>query len=312
MYSLSPLLGPVVGPIAGGFIAARSTWRWVFWSSSIAAGLIQVAGLFWLRETYAPALLGRKRDRLVKETGHLELHLDQEPDKRLLSSLGHAIVRPSHMLLTQPIVQVIALYMAYIFGLTYLITVSYPTVWTEVYHETLGIGDLNFISLGLGSVLWIVVAMCFVDRIYRRLKKQNNDVGLPEFRVPAMFVGLILIPIGIFWYGWSVEGRANWIMPNIGVGFLAAGIIVCLQGMQAYIIDTYSRFSASGLAAAVVLRSLAGFGFPLFAPYLNKDLGYGWGSSVLGFLSIVIGIPAPIIFWYFGARLRAVSKYSIG
>jgi MFS family permease len=29
IYSLAPLLGPVVGPIAGSWIAEKSTWRWV-------------------------------------------------------------------------------------------------------------------------------------------------------------------------------------------------------------------------------------------------------------------------------------------
>ncbi len=29
IYSLAPLLGPVVGPIAGAWIAEKSTWRWV-------------------------------------------------------------------------------------------------------------------------------------------------------------------------------------------------------------------------------------------------------------------------------------------
>jgi hypothetical protein len=29
IYSLAPLLGPAVGPIAGGFIAANTSWRWV-------------------------------------------------------------------------------------------------------------------------------------------------------------------------------------------------------------------------------------------------------------------------------------------
>ncbi|KAK3060197.1 hypothetical protein LTR53_020190, partial [Teratosphaeriaceae sp. CCFEE 6253] len=37
LYSLAPLLGPAVGPIAGGFIAQYSTWRWVFYSTSIVA-----------------------------------------------------------------------------------------------------------------------------------------------------------------------------------------------------------------------------------------------------------------------------------
>ena len=29
IYSLAPLLGPVIGPVCGGWIADRSTWRWV-------------------------------------------------------------------------------------------------------------------------------------------------------------------------------------------------------------------------------------------------------------------------------------------
>ena len=51
IYSLAPLLGPVVGPIAGGWIAEKSTWRWVFWSTSIAAFLVQLLGLWTLKES---------------------------------------------------------------------------------------------------------------------------------------------------------------------------------------------------------------------------------------------------------------------
>jgi MFS family permease len=38
IYSLAPLLGPVVGPIAGAWIAEKSTWRWVvrLWLSHVA------------------------------------------------------------------------------------------------------------------------------------------------------------------------------------------------------------------------------------------------------------------------------------
>ncbi|KAL9094775.1 MAG: hypothetical protein Q9165_003046 [Trypethelium subeluteriae] len=311
IYSLAPLLGPVLGPIAGGWCAEKTTWRWIFWSSSIFAGVIQVIGLIWLRETHAPTLLRRKRARLVKKTGNEKLHT-AEPAKSLLSTMSGALVRPSRMLATQPIVQVIALYMAYLFGLTYLITVTFPVVWSEVYGESLGIGGLNFISLGLGTVLGVQINTLFVDRIYRRLKAKNNGVGLPEYRVLSMIIGSVLEPIGLFWYGWSVEGHVHWIMPNIGIAIFGMGVIMCLQGMQGYIIDSYTRFAASALAAVVILRSLCGFGFPLFAPYLYQRVGYGWGSSILAFISIAIGIPSPFVFWFYGAKLRAVSKFAAG
>ncbi|KAI1079862.1 synaptic vesicle transporter [Whalleya microplaca] len=312
IYSLAPLLGPVVGPIAGGFIAGNTTWRWVFWATSAVAGLVQVLGFFFLPETHHPTLLRRKKDRLKKETGNDRLYTEQDHGKDLLPTLGGALARPARMLATQPIVQLIALYMAYLFGLFYLLLSSFPAVWEDVYHESVGIGGLNYISLGVGYVIGAQVNARVNDSIYIRLKRKHDDVGRPEFRIPPMFVGSVLVPAGLFWYGWSVQARLHWMMPNVGIAIFSAGSIACLQSMQSYIIDSYSRFAASGLAAAVVLRSLAGFGFPLFAPYMYLALDQGWGNSVLGFISIAIGIPSPYIFWAYGVKLRAKSKYAAG
>jgi hypothetical protein len=57
---------------------------------------------------------------------------------------------------------------------------------------------------------------------------------------------------------------------------------------------------------------LLGFAFPLFAPALFGKLGYGWGGSVLGLIAVVLGIPAPWIIWFFGPKLRGVSRYAAG
>src|SRR5689334_24652088 len=95
IYSLAPLLGPAVGPIAGGFIAQNTTWRWCFWSTTIFTGVVQCFGFFFLQETYAPELLGRKRDRLRKETGNQELHTEfDSPNKTLPNTLKIAMQRP--------------------------------------------------------------------------------------------------------------------------------------------------------------------------------------------------------------------------
>ena len=86
----------------------------------------------------------------------------------------------------------------------------------------------------------------------------------------------------------------------------------------------------SALAAVSCLRSLAGFGFPLFAPAMFGALGYGKGCSVLAGVAIVIGCPAyvyvcvfrldvcfqavnsgrPWIFWKYGKRIRMSSSYA--
>ncbi|KAL4958021.1 MFS general substrate transporter [Aspergillus filifer] len=310
IYTLGPLLGPVVGPIAGGFIAQYSTWRWVFWATSAAAVGVQVVGFIWLRECHAPTLLRIRRDRLARETGNENLHT-MEKAETLTHKLLHAFERPIVMFFTQPIVFCMAIYMAYLFGIAYLLFATFPEIWTLVYNESPSIGGLNYLSIAIGSFIGLFFNLKVVDRIYKTLKARNNDVGRPEFRMPSLAVGSVISTIGLFWYGWSI-GKTHWIMPNIGAAIFTAGTISCLQGMQTYIVDSYQTYAASAMAACAILRSLCGFGFPLFAPYMYQALEYGWGTSLLAFITIAVGWTAPFVFWYFGPHLRAISRYASG
>jgi hypothetical protein len=149
---------------------------------------------------------------------------------------------------------------AYLYGLMYLVLSTFPSVWEDVYHESVGIGGLNYISLGVGFFLGTQICAPINDGIYRKLKRRNNNEGMPEFRVPLMVPGAILVPIGLFIYGWSARSSVHWIVPNIGAAIFAAGTIMGFQCTQTYIVDAYSRFAASAVGSAVVLRSLAGFG----------------------------------------------------
>ena len=311
LYAMGPMLGPALGPVAGGFIAQYTTWRWVFWSTSILAISVQFAGILWFRESHPGTLLKRKRDRLVKETGNKELHVDEKVET-LGFKMRQALIRPVKLFTTQPIVTAISIYIAFIFGVAYLIFATFPDIWTGKYGESQGIGSLNYLSTAIGCFVGLFLNFAFTDKIYKYLKSKNSGEGKPEFRVPMIMAGSILIIVGLFWYGWSVEGHVHWIMPNIGALIYTTGQICCTQGMQTYTIDCYQTYAASAMAASTILRSLLGFAFPLFAPYLYQNLGYGWGTSVLGFISIGIGIPAPVIFWLYGPKLRGLSKYAAG
>lgn len=185
LYSLAPLLGPAVGPIAGAFISENVSWRWIFFATTIADALIQIAGLFFLRETYTPVLLRWRKEKLIKETGNTALHTDFDDEgKTVTATLATAIVRPFRMLLTQPIIQVLALYMMYLYGLMYLVLSTFPTLWVS-YGFSTGIGGLHYIALGVGFFLGAQTCAPLQDRIYARLKKRFGvKVGRPEFRIP--------------------------------------------------------------------------------------------------------------------------------
>lgn len=312
IYSLAPLLGPAIGPIAGGWIAARTSWRWVFYSTTIACGVIQCIGLYFLRETYPPVLLHRKKLALMKETGNKELHTEfDHPDRTIAQVLWIALTRPFRLLSTEIIIQVIALYMMFLYGLLYLILSTFPSLWSGQYHESVGIQGLNYISIGLGCFIGAQTCAPLQDRIYAALKRRyvpDGGPGRPEFRVPMMIPGAVLVPIGLFIYSWTAEYKTHWIFPNIGAVIYSAGTIISFQCLQGYVVDTYAMYAASAVGATTVLRSLAGFGFPLFAPAMFNALGYGKGGTVLAVVAIILGWPSPILLWIYGERLRMRHK----
>jgi multidrug resistance protein len=314
LYSLMPLLGPAIGPIAGGFIAEYSDWRWVFYSTCIAAIVIQIMGFFFLQETYAAEILRVKKVRLIKATGDSTLHTEFEtPNRKLSKHLGAAFERPFRLLFTQPIVQILALYIGYVYGVMYLVLASFPMLWRTQYGiRRPSISGLNYISLGVGFFIGTQIAAFSADKIYKNLKAKHGGVGRSEFRVPLMVPGSLLVPIGLFIYGWTAQEHTHWIGPNIGAAIFAAGNQMVFQCCQTYIVDAYTRYAASAIAATTVLRSLGGFAFPLFASAMYRGLGYGWGNSVLGFVGLAIGFPAPILLWWYGETLRKKSQFAAG
>lgn len=309
-----PLVGPALGPVAGGFIAENTTWRWVFWAVSIADFVIQVSGLFFLQETWAPKLLENKAKRLRKETGNPKLRAESTTQEPLFRKLQSALVRPFRLLFTQPIVIILALYMAYLYGLLYLVISSIPTLYTspKYYGQSTQMGGLHYIAFAIGTTIGSQAGAYFNGWTYSRLMNRNGGNGTPEFRVPLMVVGAVLLPGGFFWYGWSAEAQIHWIMPDIGLGILSGATIINYYSIQTYIIDAYTKYAASAIAAIASLRSLAGFGFPLFAPVLYDSLGYGWGNSLLAFIAIALGVPAPWFLWNYGAFLRGKSQFAAG
>lgn len=312
LYTAAPLLGPTLGPLIGAWITEKTTWRWSFWAVTIFGVCVQVLIYFTLSETYGPRILYWKAQKLRKETGNQQLRTQFElEDRSWKKIMRHALVRPCRLLFTQPIVQFLAAFMSLLYGIIYLMLSTFPTVWTDFYGESIGIGGLNYLSLCIGMMTGAQAGGRILDVIYKRLVKGTPDgKGRPEFRIPLLFVSTGLTGGGLFMYGWSVEAHTHWIVPNIGAAIFGLGGVMCMIPLQTYTIDAYTVYAASAVGTTAIVRSLTGFGFPLFAPAMYKSLGWGWGNSVLAFAALGIGYPGALILWFYGKKLRAMSPFA--
>lgn len=142
----------------------------------------------------------------------------------------------------------------------------------------------------------------------RYVKKMKNRGGMkPEHRLPPMVLGGLLIPISLFWYGWAIQSRVHWICPIIATAVLGVAVISTLITGFSYLVDAFGIHAASALAANITLRCLTGAFLPLVAPPLYRNLGYGWGNSLLGFVALAF-MPVPLLLMRFGERIRNRSK----
>jgi multidrug resistance protein len=166
IYSLMPFLSPAVAPIMGGYLTQYTTWRWVFWATSIFDAVVQIACFFLLKETFAPAILAKKVARLQRVTGNLQLHTKwQGPEHSMKRLIMKSLVRPLIMLGTQPALQAMALFRAYQYGLMYLVLATFNRVFEGAYDQSVGRASLNYLSLGVGFVIGLQVSGVMQDKV---------------------------------------------------------------------------------------------------------------------------------------------------
>ena len=311
LFSGATFIGPVAGPIVGGFITQSYLgWRWTAWITLIAAAFFGTVSWFICAESYAPVLLQRRAAKKRFETKNWAIHApaDESPvDMKAI--VEKYLYRPFQMLVLEPILIFITIYMAFIYGILYLFFESYPIAFQEGRGWNEGVGALPFIGISIGVVIGVAIITYTSQTRFKRKLLANGGKPIPEERLVPMIIGAALLPIGLFWFAWTSSPHITWV-PQVIAGIpIGAGVqMIFLQGLS-YIIDVYLMHANSALAANTLVRSVAGGGFPLFATALYHTLGVAWATSLLGFLTIAF-FPVPILFFIYGKRIREMSKYS--
>ncbi|KAH8694084.1 MFS general substrate transporter [Talaromyces proteolyticus] len=311
IYCSAPFLGPTLGPITGGFLAQAAGWKWVDAMTVIFSGVMWIVGGLIIPETYAPYLLIRRATKLSKMTGKVYVSkLELEKGRKKPSVLFRtAMTRPYIFLVMEPIVLSLSVYMAIVYGTLYMIFSGFPVVFETERHWSQGISGLSFVANMLGQIGALVGYSVFFDVRYRKALERAGGYLPPEERLKPALIGSVFLPIGLFWFAWTTYSHIPWIVPMLGSGVFGFGQVLVFLSIMNYLIDSYTIYAASTMAANAVLRAVFAAAFPLFTTYMYRNLGDQWASSVPAFLSLAC-VPFPFLFFKYGEAIRMKCKYS--
>ncbi|KAJ9656227.1 hypothetical protein H2198_005078 [Neophaeococcomyces mojaviensis] len=207
------------------------------------------------------------------------------------------------MLFKSPIVFLLAAYMSIVYGLLYLLFTTITSVFEGQYGFSSQITGLAYLGIDIGFLTGLAVVGLTSDKIVIHLTRKNGGKFENEMRLPAMVFHACFIPISFFWYGWSADKKAHWIVPIVGMVSFSFGTIGIFLPIQTYLIDCFTIYAASAVAALTASRSLVGVLLPLAGGPMYKSLGLGWGNSILGFIALAC-IPIPVFFSKYGKKTR--------
>ncbi|KOS44732.1 hypothetical protein ACN38_g4309 [Penicillium nordicum] len=304
IFILTPFLGPGLGPVIGSFIVNRKGWRWTQWTTiffAIFTGITVVIA----KETFHPII---KRHR-AKELG-LELPPSPPLSSKLRLFITISLLRPIHMLLTEPIVGFICLYIACEFATLFSFFAAFPLIFQGIYHFNIEDSGLVFLAIVVGSILGTAtVIFCNVFLYLPKVSKHPDGQVPPEYRLYPALVGSFGLPIALFWFAWTTRADVSWASPVVAIVVFAWGNLCVFVSTTQYIVDTYHGLT---VASAMSANGLARYGlaaaFPLFTVQMYTRLGAGWASSLLGFIAVAL-LPVPWVLFKSGKRLRGLSKY---
>ncbi|RSH91273.1 hypothetical protein EHS25_009572 [Saitozyma podzolica] len=312
IFAAAPFLGPAIGPVAGGFLAEAASWKWVAAVIACFAALLTILGTVFSPETYAPVLLRQRAARLAKFTGKVyiaqpDAGKPKVPPKNLFAN---QMKKPWELLFKEPIVLLMALYMAIIYAILYMQFTSFPIVFQRARGWSPGIAGLAFVGITIGAFASLGYIVLYENKRYAKKMHAAGGYLAPEQRLPSVIGGSVLLPAGLFIFAWTgTPVTIPWIAPLIGTVLFGAGLVLVFLGIMNYLVDAYLIYAASVLAGNTIVRSIFGVVFPLFTSTIYANLGIHWAGTLIACLAVLF-MPAPLIFYLYGARIRRASRYS--
>ena len=331
------LFGTGLGPLVSDFVAQNTSWRWVYYIQVITCGLLIAAVALFFKETRGSILLSRKAKALNKWYEELEAagyvglemplselnhNLSEKPNSfqrirwkvksdedraSLAKMISVSLTRPFHMLFTESVVFWFSLWVSFSWAILYLTFGAIPLVFRVSHNFDLQQTGAAFTAVMAGGVVSTVLSI-YQEKLALRYFPEKVS-ATPEGRLYFACVESALMPIGLFWFGWTSYSDIHWIIPAIAIAVATMGIFSIYLATFNYLADIYHRYASSAIAAQSMCRNLLGGAFPLVTVQMYSRLGFPEASSLLGGVAVVL-TAVPWVLILYGPKIRARSPFA--
>jgi hypothetical protein len=209
----------------------RCIRRWTFYVLLTWSGVLFASVVFCVPETFHKVLLKNKAQQKRKDTGVDQWYAPIEKmDRTVIQTLIRSCYVPFKLLFLEPMCMLLCLYSALLLGILYLFFGAFPLVFRVNHDFELWQVGLTFCGLGVGMIVGVMTDPWWHKNYSRLVRKQEEAAGQnikpePEFRLPPAMAGAILVPIGLFWFGWTTYRGVHWMVPIVGSAFFGGGYV---------------------------------------------------------------------------------------
>ncbi|GAB7356817.1 hypothetical protein MBLNU459_g7699t1 [Dothideomycetes sp. NU459] len=308
LYVTTYLAATSLGPVLSSSILQSLSWRWICYIELIWTAALLPIFIIGLPESRGSAIL-RERAKGLRREGKNAYTAGELDHKSLSQVVIKSIQRPLYMLCTESVVFVATLWAAFSLGTIYLFTQSVEQVYGK-YHgwDALKAGYVQS-AIIIGEIIGCVFC-AFANRWYYASALRNTEIPntpIPEARLYASIIGVSFgVTGGMLVYGWTSSSATHWMVPTVGLALVGFGTTTVVVSIANYLIDAYSNYAASALAAVGLVENTSIGLLPLAATAMYTSLGSQWASSLLAFISLaLVATPFAVLRWGHEIRLRS-------
>ena len=327
-FALSPLLGPVLAPLAGGWIAEYTNFRWVYWIGLMLSGTAFLVALAFLPETFSPVLLQWKAKALRARTGDESYKSSIDQQEALSKRLSQNLKRPAVFWTSEPVVIFLGAYLCLIYVVNFTFLDGFDFIFADTYGLSKGYAALGFVAIALGALLSTALNPFFL-LLHKHLLRPGTRTGIrdvekrsgesddgddagtgpPELRLLAAMCASPFFCISLFWLGWTNYARISVWSAYAACVLFGYALTAIFIGSYAYIIDVYGQYAGSALGSITLARYLASGGMVIASRPMYQGIGVHWTMTLMGTMAALL-VPVPWVLYVYGRRISCRSKFA--